>query len=131
MKNAALRVTALVVFLLAFAGANVGSFLLGRASAGRRVSWQETETIFAAVLAVEEGRFHVEGLPQNDANGRGEFVFAVDPDTQLVWRGTPLALSDFAPGQTVAVTYAGPVEESFPAGISQVLRVKLLDDQLP
>ena len=83
MKSSDLRVLAVIVFLLAFAGANVGSFLLGRASAEHNsVSWEE-----ASVVEPRENTLLVEGLPVNDVNHRGQFSFTLGEDTRLLWRG--------------------------------------------
>ena len=51
MKRMGLRVTAIVIFLLAFGASNVGSFLLGRAMVENRViPWEETRTFYAQIV---------------------------------------------------------------------------------
>ena len=78
MKSSGLRVLAVIVFLLAFAGANVGSFLLGRASAEHNsVSWEEASVFYAQIVERRENTLLVEGLPVNDVNHRGQFSFTL------------------------------------------------------
>ena len=132
MKGTGLRVTAVLVFLFTFAATNVASFLLGRASVEyTTVSWEEAQVFYAVVLkSPEEGTLLVEGLPVNDVNGRGKFALSLEEEPPLLWRGEEIPLESLEPGHTVAVTYTGPVAESEPAGISQVLRLTLLEDTL-
>ena len=61
MKGTGLRLVAVVVFLLVFAGANVGAFLLGRASVEYKVSWEDTQVFYAEILERRENSFLVEG----------------------------------------------------------------------
>lgn len=78
MKSSGLRMLAIIVFLLAFAGANVGSFLLGRASAEHNsVSWEEASVFYAQIVERRENTLLVEGLPVNDVNHRGQFSFTL------------------------------------------------------
>ena len=77
-----------------------------------------------------EGSFLVEGMDANDVNHRGRFTFSVEEDTSLVWRGVALSLEDLEAGHRVAVTYTGPVAESEPAQIFQVLQLEVLEDEL-
>ena len=93
MKSSGLRVLAIIVFLLAFAGANVGSFLLGRASAEHNsVSWEEASVFYAQIVERRENTLLVEGLPVNDVNHRGQFSFTLGEDTRLLWRGEEITV---------------------------------------
>ena len=74
MKGTGLRLAAVVVFLLVFAGANVGAFLLGRASVEYKVSWEDTQVFYAEILERRENSFLVEGLSVNDVNHQGQFL---------------------------------------------------------
>ena len=98
MKSSGLRVLAVIVFLLAFAGANVGSFLLGRASAEHNsVSWEEASVFYAQIVERRENTLLVEGLPVNDVNHRGQFSFTLGEDTRLLWRGEEITQYMLAP----------------------------------
>lgn len=132
MKSSGLRVLAVIVFLLAFAGANVGSFLLGRASAEHNfVSWEETSVFYAQIVERRENTLLVEGLPVNDVNHRGQFSFTLGEDTRLLWRGEGITQEALRSGDTVAVTYSGETLEVYPVMLPQVYQVLLLEDEDP
>ena len=94
MKGTGLRLAAVVVFLLVFAGANVGAFLLGRASVEYKVSWEDTQVFYAEILERRENSFLVEGLSVNDVNHQGQFSFTAEVDTRLLWNGAEISLED-------------------------------------
>lgn len=132
MKSSGLRVLAVIVFLLAFAGANVGSFLLGRASAEHNsVSWEEAPVFYAQIVERRENTLLVEGLPVNDVNHRGQFSFTLGEDTRLLWRGEEITQEALHSGDTVAVTYSGETLEVYPVMLPQVYQVLLLEDEDP
>ena len=132
MKSSGLRVLAVIVFLLAFAGANVGSFLLGRASAEHNsVSWEEASVFYAQIVERRENTLLVEGLPVNDVNHRGQFSFTLGEDTRLLWRGEEITQEALRPGDMVAVTYSGETLEVYPVMLPQVYQVLLLEDENP
>ncbi len=130
MKGTGLRLVAVVVFLLVFAGANVGAFLLGRASMEYTVSWEDTEVFYAEILERRENSFLVEGLSVNDVNHQGQFTFAAEADTRLLWNGAEISLEDLQPGQRVAITYSGDRQEIYPVSLPEVYQVLLLEDKL-
>lgn len=130
MKGTGLRLVAVVVFLLVFAGANVGAFLLGRASMEYTVSWEDTEVFYAEILERRENSFLVEGLSVNDVNHQGQFSFTAEVDTRLLWNGAEISLEDLQPGQRVAITYSGDRLEIYPASLPEVYQVLLLEDKL-
>ena len=72
----------------------------------------------------------VEGLEVNDINHRGLFEFSIKDDTELLWRGTEIKLSDLKEGQNISITSTGLILESSPAGLTKVSRIILLDDKL-
>lgn len=72
----------------------------------------------------------VEGLEVNDINHRGLFEFSIKDDTKILWRGTEIKLSDLKERQNISITSIGVVEESYPARLTKVSRVILLDDEL-
>ena len=132
MKSSGLRVLAVIVFLLAFAGANVGSFLLGRASAEHNsVSWEEASVFYAQIVERRENTLLVEGLPVNDVNHRGQFSLTLGEDTRLLWHGEEITQEALRPGDTVAVTYSGETLEVYPVMLPQVYQVLLLEDENP
>ena len=132
MKSSGLRVLAVLVFLLVFAGANVGSFLLGRVSAEHStVSWEETSVFYAQILERQENTLLAEGLSVNDANHRGQSSFTLGEDTRLLWNGEEIPLRALRPGQHVAATYSGETLEVYPAILPEVHQALLLEDETP
>ena len=53
----------------------------------------------------------------------------MEENTVLEWRHAPLTLAELEPGDTISVTYTGAVLESYPAQLTQVVRVQLLEDE--
>lgn len=47
----------------------------------------------------------------------------------MEWRHAPISLAELDPGDRVSVTYTGAVLESYPAQLTQVVRVQLLEDE--
>ena len=72
----------------------------------------------------------VKGLDVNDINHRGEFDFSIDNDTELLWHGTKIEISDLNEGQNISITSRGEVLERYPAGLTKVTRVIVLDHEL-
>ncbi|MBR4102142.1 MAG: hypothetical protein IKK51_09740 [Oscillospiraceae bacterium] len=88
-----------------------------------------TTTFYATITAIHEKYIQVQGLEINDINSRGAFDLSIGDATVLEWRGTTLQLSELDVGDTIAVTYTGDVLESYPAQITDVLKIQLLDDE--
>ena len=135
-KNVLIRVLLIAAVVIIAAGAFVGGIFVGRsgqnaednAAAENEVLY--CEVVYAEILSNDNGHFHVKGLDVNDINGRGEYTFSVKEDTKLVWRGTPLSVEDFDAGDRIAFYYNGLVLESHPAIVPNVIRIKLLDDEV-
>ena len=72
----------------------------------------------------------VKGLDVNDINHRGEFDFSIDNDTELLWHGTKIEISDLKEGQNISITSTGEVLERYPAGLTKVTKIVVLDDKL-
>lgn len=72
----------------------------------------------------------VKGLETNDINYRGEFDFSVDNDTELSWREKNIELSNLKEGQNVSITSVGEVLERYPARLTKVTKVIVLDNEL-
>ena len=72
----------------------------------------------------------IEGLETNDINHRGEFDFFIDNDTELLWNNTKIEISDLKEGQNVSITSTGEVLESYPAQLTEVTKIIVLEDEL-
>ena len=80
----------------------------------------------------------VKGLESNDINHRGEFDFSIDNDTKILWINpksikssyTELNVSNLKEGQNISITSTGPVLESYPAQLTKVTKVIILENEL-
>ena len=72
----------------------------------------------------------IEGLETNDINHRGDFDFSIDNDTELLWNNTKIEISDLKEGQNVSITSTGEVLESYPAQLTEVTKIIVLEDEL-
>ena len=70
----------------------------------------------------------IEGLESNDINHRGEFDFSVDKD--LLWKEAKIELSSLKEGQNVSITSTGEILESYPAQLTKVTKIIVLEDEL-
>lgn len=131
-KKGTKRAALIVIVAVLVIGAFVGGFFAGKS--GQRVETQfverYAEVVYAEILSVDDGRFHVRGLDVNDINGRGEYTFSAKENTRLVWHVTDIPLSDFDVGDRIAFYYSGEVLTSYPARVLNVTKIKLLDDEV-
>lgn len=97
--------------------------------ASRHTPPPETTTFYATIEEMDGNRLLVEGLSVNDINFRGEFDFSISDATILEWRYTALRMDELNVGDTLSITFAGPIQESYPAKISHVVKIQLLDDE--
>lgn len=123
-----------IIFIIVLLVVAAGAFFLGRFTANSNFNMQPEvggQTFYAQILKVDGNYFHVEGLEVNDINHRGEFTFMIDESTMLEWRGTKLLMTsgDLDAGDTIAITYSGFVMETYPAGLTKVDKITLLDDE--
>ncbi len=117
----------LLLFILA-----AGSFFAGRLTVGQAetpLSVYDCTTFYATIESVDGNMLLVEGLPVNDINTRSKFWLTVGESTRLLWHGTELHLNELQVGATVAVTYTGLIQETYPAKIVEpAVQIILLDD---
>ena len=85
--------------------------------------------ILLAVVAVASFFIGYKGIEANDINYRGEFVFLLAEETALEWRGTEIEVSDLAVNDMVSITFAGEIQETYPARIMNVVKVQLLGEK--
>lgn len=123
------KIVCIIVIVLAAAA---GGFFAGRASV-KSVPPSASGSIYAPTFyaTIEkkgDGWLLVEGLDVNDINHRTAFTLSIGEETELEWHYTPITFEELKVGHTVAVTYTGPVLESYPAQLPNILRIELLDD---
>lgn len=118
----------LLVFVVA-----IGGYLIGYKTAygqieNTRPDYQ-SETFYANITDLSDSFFSVQGIELNDINYRSEFDFEITSETQLVWRGTSMAISEFEVGDCIAITYIGEIQETYPPYITNVVKIQLLEDE--
>ena len=89
-----------------------------------------TQTFYATISEITEDTVTVTGMDVNDINFRGEFVFGIEKETEIIWRYTDIAFSDLDTGDKIAITFAGEIMDTYPMQITQVEQIQLLDDEL-
>ena len=109
-----------------------GAYLIGYKTAydrmERAAASYETETFYAAITDISNSSITVQGMEINDINFRGRFTCPVMEETSYLWRGTRISAKDLEEGDNISITFTGLVQETSPAGIQEVLKVQLLDD---
>lgn len=121
-KNTLIKTVGIVIIICCVA---VISYLVGRLN----VPDVNTKTFYATVESINGNSFVVQGLEVNDINSRGQFTFTVEDTTALEWHNTEIQISDLQAGDTISVTYSGGVTETYPAGIENIIKIVLLDDE--
>lgn len=128
MKHHISLFLALVLVVLAAAAGLFGGYRWGASSAEPGME-EPAQTFYAAVTEVRGSGLLVQGLEVNDINHRGAFTVPVDDATRITWRYEDMDFSELRPGQTVSITYRGGVQETDPAGLTDVTWIQLLDDE--
>lgn len=87
----------------------------------------ESQTFYAVIEYIDENNVaKVQGLSVNDVNYRGEFMFTIEEDTEIMLRYDNIDVKDLEPGDIVAITFSGPILETSPAGLSEINKIQLL-----
>lgn len=89
----------------------------------------DPQTFYAQIKDIDGNHLLVEGLPVNDINFRSQFYLSVSDETKLEWRHTPITPDELDVGNTISVTFTGAIRESYPAQITDVVKIQLLDDE--
>lgn len=100
-------------------------FFLGRVN----MKTEETVTFYATIKTVQESGLDVKGLAVNDINYRGDFSLDIHDGTEITWRSENIPLSDLKPGDRISITYSGAILETYPARITDVQKISLLNDK--
>lgn len=96
-------------------------------------NYNSETTFYAKIEDIREYNgitsIRVHGLDVNDINYRGEFDFSIKKETIITWRGENIDISDLKVGSNISITFDGHILESYPAQITNVKKIKLLDDK--
>lgn len=87
-------------------------------------------TFYATITEKKNNSFIVKGLEVNDISYRGDFSFSIQSETRITWHNQEIDMSELEEGDNISITFLGPVQESSPATINNVIEIKILDDEL-
>ena len=123
----------IVVSVIVVIAVAAGFYLLGFTMAGGTKDRSEELTFYAEITDIggtEGTYFTVRGLEVNDVNFRGDFTFSVTEDTEIEWNFTEIVPKQLQVGNSIAVTFTGDIQESDPAQIGNVTKIRLLEDEV-
>ena len=123
----------IVVSVIVLVVIAVGFYLLGFTMAGGTKDGSEELTFYAEITDIsgaDSSYFTVKGLEVNDVNFRGDFTFSVTEDTEIEWNFTEIVPKQLQVGNSIAVTFTGDIQESDPAQIGNVTKIRLLEDEV-
>ncbi len=132
------KIIYLISIIICIAIVVSASFYIGYKTAYNRIENSEKfgrrQTFYATVSDVSSTEtvkgMRVKGIDANDINFRGEFTFLVEKETKIVWRNTYITFEDLDVGDMVSITFYGEILETYPAQISHVEQIQLLDDTI-
>ena len=87
-------------------------------------------TFYATITEEKDNSFIVKGLEVNDISYRGDFSFSIQSETRITWHNQEIDMSELEEGDNISITFLGPIQESSPATINNVIEIKILDDEL-
>lgn len=87
-------------------------------------------TFYATITEKKNNSFIVKGLEVNDISYRGDFSFSIQSETRITWHNQEIDMSELEEGDNISITFLGPIQESSPATINNVIEIKILDDEL-
>ena len=122
----------IIILIIIILFALIIGYFLGFKSAYDKMENTKTlnyQNFYANIKEITENKFLVQGLAINDLNYRGEFSFLVVEETELKWQGESIDIKDLDIGDTISITFGGYILESYPARITEVVRIQLLDDE--
>lgn len=94
---------------------------------GYLIPTQEETSFYGTVIEVSESNLHIQGIPENDINHRGEFILHITPKTNIIDNNSPISISDIPINSTIQAFYTGSILESYPAQINDVTEIALIE----
>ena len=111
-------------------GACVISFMVGFLT-GRTTQPPPEVMFYAKVLEARDNRLLVEGIAENDVNHRSRYVLTLrdpnDKNAVLDENGNAIHLIDVPVGSLVRIAYSGLVLTTYPAQITDVTRIQVVE----
>lgn len=119
----------IILYILLIFVVAIGCYYIGYKAAYDKTKNNQSGTFYAKITDITDTLFTVQGIELNDINYREAFDFQIIGETELVWRGIPMNISEFDVGDYIAITYTGEIQETYPAHITKVVKIQLLDDE--
>lgn len=132
--NRSKKIFGLVIALLFYSAVIAGVFYF----AGYKIAYDQIEnsatahrsqTFYATISNIQDITLTVKGMEINDINFRGKFYFSVAEETMITWRYIDIPIKDLNVGDNISITFTGEILETYPAQITQVEVIQLLDDE--
>ena len=123
----------IVVSVIVVIAAAALGYVLGYTMAKGGEKPEEELTFYAEITdigGIEGTYFTVRGLEVNDVNFRGDFTLSVTEDTEIEWNFMEIVPKQLQVGNSIAVTFSGDIQESDPAQIGNVTKIRLLEDEV-
>lgn len=83
---------------------------------------REETSFYGEILEINNSTVHIQGIPENDINHRGEFILNISTKTKLM---DNISLSNLQKNTLIKLTYSGSILESYPAQINDVTKIEL------
>lgn len=104
------------------------SFTIGYLLGNQNSTPEYVETFYANVVSNGNNTLHLQGIPENDINHRGEFIIAFNNiDSVYNIYSEKINIVDLQKGSQIRVVYDGMVMESYPAQITHVIRIEQIE----
>lgn len=88
---------------------------------------QIEHTFNATIVEFNDLNMLVQGLEENDANHKGHFIFRIANIEKVEWQSTPITVWNLENGDKISITYKGEAKETYPAELSKIVKIELLD----
>lgn len=87
----------------------------------------KSKTFYATIKEKNGNLLLVDGIDSNDAKFIGEFEIALDETIQITWRTETIDISELDEGDTIAITFNGEILERYPAAVTELVKIQLID----
>lgn len=133
MKKTFIIIGVILAICISFAtGVLVGQY--NKAKTDLLIRKAEGTTFYAKIDSIMEdnGTIHISatGLDVNNINWRGKYNFSVKENTDIIWRGVKIPVSDLGVKNNIAITITdGTILDVVPTLLQEIEKIELLDDK--
>lgn len=133
MKKTFIIIGVILAICISFAtGVLVGQY--NKAKTDLLIRKAEEITFYAKIDSIREnnGTIHIgaTGLDVNNINWRGKYNFSVKENTDIIWRGVKIPVSDLGVKNNIAITITDEtIPDIVPTPLQEIEKIELLDDK--